>query len=145
MQLPQYYTCKTKHHFRAQLRLPHMNENSSTKVNTILMKEFHLDTETSWLFITNFKISFRQTILTTKHIKISLCKRIGDYCLIRFCGSLWAFFDCGVTTTMLCNYYYKCNVHLQRGEGEVYSMQYAVNNSEVSAPVAPKIAKQRLR
>jgi len=40
---------------RTQLCQPHMNENNSTKVNTIHMKaklfhyEFHLDTETSRL------------------------------------------------------------------------------------------------
>jgi len=36
---------------------------------------------------------------------------------------------------MLCNYYYEC---AQRGYGEDYSMQYAVNSIEVSAPVASK-------
>jgi len=44
--------------------------------------------------------------------------------------------------TMLCNCYYEGNAHLQRGWGEDYSMQYAVNSSEVSAPVAPKVAPQ---
>jgi len=53
--LPQRYTCKTKHHFPqpTQLRLPHVNDNSSTKVKTIHMKEFHLDRETSRLLIAN--------------------------------------------------------------------------------------------
>jgi len=32
------------------------------------------------------------------------------------------------------------NAHLQRGWGEDYSMQYAVNSREVSAPVASKVA-----
>jgi len=46
---------------------------------------------------------------------------------------------------MLCNYYYECrpNAHLQHGEGGDYSMQYAVNSSEFSAPVAPKATWQR--
>jgi len=34
-----------------RLCLPHMNENSSAKVNTINMKEFHLDIEASRLLI----------------------------------------------------------------------------------------------
>jgi len=43
---------------------------------------------------------------------------------------------------MLCNYYYECNAHLQRGQGEDYSTQYVVDNTEVSAPVAREAAKQ---
>jgi len=35
---------------------------------------------------------------------------------------------------MLCNY---TITSVQRGQGEDYSMQYTVNSSEVSAPVAP--------
>jgi len=46
---------------------------------------------------------------------------------------------------MLCKYYYECDAHLQRGQGEDYSVQYAVNSREVSAPVAPKRAKQGRR
>jgi len=34
------------------------------------------------------------------------------------------------------NYYYEFNTHLQHGLGEDYSIQYAVNRSEVSAPDA---------
>jgi len=30
---------------------------------------------------------------------------------IRFCGSFWRFCDCGVTITVLCNYYHECNAH----------------------------------
>jgi len=33
--------------------------------------------------------------------------------------------------------YYEFNAHRQRGQGEDYSVQYAVNSSEVSAQVAP--------
>ena len=70
--LPQQYTWKTKHDFPYTIFQPHMNENSSAKVNTIHMKrnysnhEFHLATETSSLLITNW---FHQNILNTKHIK----------------------------------------------------------------------------
>jgi len=39
----------------------------------------------------------------------------------------------------------ECYAHLQRGLGEEYSMQYAVNSSEVLVPVAPKVAWQRRR
>jgi len=38
MQLPQHCTCKTKHHFPYTILPTHMNENNSTKVNTIHMK-----------------------------------------------------------------------------------------------------------
>jgi len=39
---------------------------------------------------------------------------------------------------MLGNYYHEFNTHLQYGLGAGYSIQSAVNRSEVSAPVARK-------
>ena len=38
MQLPQHATCESKYHFPTQLCRTYVNENSSTKVNTIHMK-----------------------------------------------------------------------------------------------------------
>jgi len=124
-------------HERKQL---HESEYNSHENETVLTTNSIL-IQTSRLLIANY---FRQHALTTKHKKYAICQRIGGYC---FCGSLlvWAFRDCGGTITVLCNYYYKSKAHLQRGWGEDYSMQYAVNSSEVSVPVAPKVAKQRHR
>jgi len=122
---------------------PHMNGNSSTKEQFTTKwngsnHEFHLDIETNRLVITNYsfvKLSFLQNLQK----QFGVCQQVGEYWLICFCGSLWTFCDCSVTTTLLMQLlqYYEFNAHRQRGQGEDYSVQYAVNSSEVSAQVAP--------
>ena len=67
--------------------------------------DFHLDTKTSSLLIAN---RFHQNILSTKCIKMNHLPTVWWLLTNRFCGSLWTFCDCGVTITMLCNYYHEC-------------------------------------
>jgi len=71
MQLPQHYTCKTKHHFLHTIVPNPQTKTALRKLLQFILKrncsnhEFHLDTKTSRLFIANWL----QNILTTKHIK----------------------------------------------------------------------------
>ena len=122
MQLPQHCTCKRNTLLRTQLCRPYMNENSSTKVNTIHMKakwfqpripSWHRDKYAADCQLVSSKYSYYKTNF---YFKYTICQPIGNYwyCRIRFCGSLWKFCDCGVTITVLCNYYYECNTHLDR-------------------------------